>query len=328
MCKQKSTISTISRLATMILLSGIAVDAPAQLLYQWNFDGGSGTSVAPTTAVNGGGALSMSYGGSASSLYGGAGSGVSGAAGDLAFANNNTAYGNASGSGLAASTVGDINLGTLTQFTMTGWMKADGGFTAINGGGGATTTFQRVFMIGAGTPDTGSANSATIALFNNSTSPSGFTNSIQLKLGNAAGAINGPNGTDGGLSGQGTLNSYGSSWTFFAITVDLTAAANNVNFYLGDAGSLSSPITISYNNAGSPIGSIAFGSTDSALLLNRANGQRGFDGWGDDFRFYNGVLDSTAVDATRISAVPEPGTVALAGLGGAAMLLALRRRQH
>jgi hypothetical protein len=274
----------------------------------------------------------MTYGGSATSLFGGAGSGVSGAAGDLAFANNNTTYGTAGSSGLAASSSANMNIGTLTALTMTGWIKADGGFTAINGGGGANTTFQRLFMIGAGTPDTGSANSVAVSVFNNAlngNTPAQATNALQLKLGGAGGQINGPVGTDGAITPSGTLNAY-SDWTFFAVTIDLASANNNVNFYLGDTGSLSGPITLSYNNVGAAIGSIAFGTADSALLLNRANGQRGFDGYGDDFRLYNGTLDASGVSAVYNSArpVPEPSTLALAGLSFGGLVAAMRFRRN
>jgi hypothetical protein len=89
---------------------------------------------------------------------------------------------------------------------------------------------------------------------------------------------------------------------------------------------LSAPITLSYNNAGAPIGSIDFGTAASALFLNRANEQRGFDGWGDDFRFYSGALSSSALDGVRASAVPEPSTLSVLGMGSLAGLLTLRRR--
>ena len=309
-----------------LALTGLALTTQAQM-YQWTFDGGSGTTVTPSVATGGGGGLTMNYGGTATDLYGAAGSGVSGAAGDLAFANNNTTYGTAASSGLASSTTGNINIGVQTAFTMTGWIKADGGFTTI-GGLPSGSTFQRVFMIGQGTPDTGSANSATLSLFNNSLSPSGQTNALQLKLGNAAGYIGGaPFGADGALSGNGSLNAFGSAWTFFAVTVDLTGTANNVNFYFGNAAALNAPITVTYtNNVGAAIGSIDFGNTGSALLLNRANEARGFDGWGDDFAFYSGALDQTTVDGIRLQGVPEPATVTMLALGSVVGVIMLRRR--
>ena len=75
---------------------------------------------------------------------------------DRAFANNNTTYGNAAAGGLAASTAGNINIGVQSKFTMSGWMKADGGFASQS----ASAAFARLFMIGQGTPDTGAAPSA------------------------------------------------------------------------------------------------------------------------------------------------------------------------
>jgi PEP-CTERM motif len=308
--------------ATVILaiLAGLAAPAPAQLLYQWDFNTAvSSTTVTPTVAAGGGGGLTMSYGGVATDLYGPVGSGVSGGArpNDRAFANNNTTYGTAAASGLAASTAGNINIGVQSKFTMSGWMKADGGFASQS----ASAAFARIFMIGQGTPDTGSANAATLAIFNNFPS-TGQTNALQARLSN----ILGPNGTDGALSGNNSLLLFGSDWTFFALSVDLTATANNVNFYLGNTTSLNAPVTLSYNNAAVAIGSIDFGTTASALLFNRANGQRGFDGWGDDFRFYSGVLDQPILDGVRADAVPEPTTATLVGLGSLAGFMGLRRR--
>ena len=314
---------TIKLALCALALTGLALTTQAQM-YQWNFDGGSGTTVTPSVATGGGGGLTL--GGTAA--YGAAGSGVSGVAGDLALANNSTTYGTATGAGLASSTTGNINIGVQTAFTMTGWIKADGGFTAI-GGPPTGSTFQRVFMIGQGTPDTGSANSATLSLFNNSLSPAAQTNAFQLKLGNAAGYVGGaPFGADGVLSGNGSLNAFGSAWTFFAVTVDLTGTANNVNFYLGNASSLNAPITVTYtNNVGAAIGSIDFGTTGSALLLNRANLVRGFDGWGDDFAFYSGALDQSSVDGIRLQGVPEPATVTMLALGSLVGVIMLRRRR-
>jgi hypothetical protein len=312
------TFDSLRSTAILAVLAGLTISTQAQLLYRWDFDAPvTGTTVTPSVAVGGGGGLSMSYNGVATDLYGAPGSGVSGTAGDRSFANNNTTYGNASVSGLAASTAGNINIGVQTKFTMTGWMKADGGYA-----GQADNTFQRVFMIGQGTPDTGAANAATLALFNNS--GAGQRDSLQLRLSN----INGPDGSNGALTGNGTLLPFGSDWTFFAVTVDLTAIANNVNVYLGGAGSLNSPITLSYNNAGVAIGSIDFGTTASALFLNRANGQRGFDGWGDDFRFYSGELDQSAVEAIRAQVVPEPTAATLLGLGFIASFMTFRRGRN
>ncbi len=139
--------------------------------------------------------------------------------------------------------------------------------------------------------------------------------------------IDGPYGADGALSGNGSLNAFDSVWTFFAVTVDLTATANNVNFYFGDAAALNSPITITYNNAGVAIGSIDFGTAGSALLLNRANGNRGFDVWGDDFAFYSGALDQATVDGIRLQAVPEPATATMLALGSLVGVIMLRRRR-
>ncbi|MBC8095862.1 MAG: hypothetical protein H7Y43_08615 [Akkermansiaceae bacterium] len=307
---------------TLALLAGLTASAPAQLLYQWNFDTAvSGTTVAPNVAVGGGGGLTMNYGGVATDLYGPLGGGVSGGAGDRAFANNNNTYNNSAQGGVVQSTAGDMNIGALSQFTLTGWIKADGGFSA-----NTANSFKRLFVIGQGTPDVGSANSIGVATY--TANNANGTNSFQLKLGGAGGNIAGPNGGDGLLTGADTLTPFGSGWTFFAVSADLSLTANNVSIYFGSQGSLNSPLTFSFNNAGVAIGSINLGATASALLLNNSSRARGFDGFGDDFRLYSGALDAATVEGIRFAAtpVPEPGVGALVGLGLLVVIGAVGRR--
>ena len=123
--KTRITKQTIKLALCALALAGLALTTQGQM-YQWTFDGGSGTTVTPSVATGGGGGLTL--GGTAA--YGAAGSGVSGAAGDLALRTTIRPMARVREPG-GLQHDGDINLGTLTAFTMTGWMKADGGFTTI-----------------------------------------------------------------------------------------------------------------------------------------------------------------------------------------------------
>ena len=306
----KSHDRMIRRLLGCALMVGVAQLSAQTLLYRWSFNSEtSGTTVTPDASVGGGGVLTMNYGGTETDLYSPIGGGVSGGGipNDRCLANHNSIYGNASLSGIAATTPGNMNIGVLDKFTITGWVNADGGFDNI-----PDNTYSRLFLLGAGTPiDTGSPNSATLTFYKNLFAWHGQgTNAIQLRLGGPAGSIGGPYGGDGAIANNFFTGRAG--WVFMAVSVDLTLSSNNVVFYVGDPASSTTLFsTTYYNNGGAPIGSIDFGSAAYLALLNRNDRNRAFDGWGDDFRLYSGVLGIEDLEMVRLEAVPEPKALLL-----------------
>src|ERR1039458_4237158 len=193
---------------------------------------------------------------------------------DRAF--DNTASTSPGGTGgIAASPSGNVNLGTLNQFTMTAWVKPQ---VVISSG------YPRIMMIGA-TPgyDTSVAN-GTALLFNNG---SGFQLTVNT------GAVNTPNGA---VTGTG--------WYFVAVTYDSTLANNNVNFYVG---SPTSP-TVLFSTQTLSQGPVAFGANAYAYLMNRSTFNRAFDGLGDDFRIFTNVLNQSALELVRSNAVNTAAT--------------------
>jgi len=176
--------------------------------------------------------------------------------------------------GIAMSPTGNLNLGTLNQVTLTCWVKPSANFsTMVNG------DFPRFFMVGpTNNYDTSQANG--VALLGEDAAQIQFT----INTGNVA-------------TPAGVLT--GSDWLFVAVTYDSTLSANNVNFYVG--GKSTTPAVASTQTLAA--GPVAFGTNAYAFLLNRSSLSRAFQGWGDDFRIFNGALNQTQLAAVCSSAV-------------------------
>lgn len=206
---------------------------------------------------------------------------------ERAFNNSTTASSGQAG-GLAASTAGNtLNLGTLTAFTFTGWIKPDGDFSAI-----PNARFPRLISVGATTGyDGGTTNGAFLILFHSSPT----TRALQFKVHADAG--------NGALSSANVLN--GSDWTFVAVTYDSALATDQVKFFVGTkAASLGNAVsTLTY-----PRGAVQFGSDAYAYLLNRNARDRAFDGWGDDFRIFAGALTPAQLETVRFSGLTTNST--------------------
>ena len=198
---------------------------------------------------------------------------------DRAF-NNTASTSPGSTGGVAASPSGNINLGSLNQFTLTAWVKPQ---VAISSG------YPRIMMVGATSGYDTSEVNGTAFLFNND---SGFQLTVN------SGAVNTPSGA---VTGTG--------WYFVAVTFDSTLANNNVNFYVG---SQTSP-TVLFSTQTLSQGPVAFGANAYAYLLNRSTLNRAFDGLGDDFRIFTNVLNLSALELVRsnaLSTAAPPAAVA------------------
>lgn len=228
---------------------------------------------------------------------------------------------------IAANTL--TNLGIITNFTITAWVKADS--TALSG-----SVFPRIFMMGANNVDNGGLNSLGFLFFTG--------NNIQLKVHGVGG--------NGLSTSTSPLAGLSSDWAFVAVTYDATidpaasATNNNVYFYVGDrfnslgAGiggrygtpngsattvnsvfpaSVNGPGYINFGGGTNGDGSYSTALTNQvwAYIGNR-NSDRGrsFNGRYDDIRFYantpGGVLGQADLDIIRLSpglSLPGPLTV-------------------
>jgi fibronectin type 3 domain-containing protein len=261
--------------------------------------GGGGINITMNMSTNGAAAFN---------LHGAAGTGITNAAGANAMAldlTTNTAPTQGTNQPvtvpsavvdlLGNSTLATIGGGNITNFTATLWIKLN---EAYNGGG----SDSRLWVLsagGSGANDINTANGLGLLISN--------TNQFQL-----------------GYPGSGTANfnwPAGSlpvgQWIFLAVTYDGSA----YNVY-GGTDTNSAQWLGSASVAGK---TLALGSTASLSIGNRATDlKRGFNGWVEDFRFYNGPGDPTFIEGVRqsagvnpdaptgLSATPGNGQVALA----------------
>jgi hypothetical protein len=207
---------------------------------------------------------------------------------DRAF-DDSAAGGQGGTGGVALNTSGNVNLGTLSQFTLTAWIKPVADFSTMSG-----TEYPRIMMAGpTATYDTSQTNGVALLGYNTTSLSAGLQ--VTINTGNVI--------TPGGVL-------TGSDWVFVAVTYDSTLANNNVNVYVGSrtaTAALVSSQTLSQ-------GSVAFGSSAYVYLLNRSTRDRAFDGWGDDFRIFSGVLNQAALEGVRASAVSNSAPAATAAL--------------
>jgi hypothetical protein len=198
------------------------------------------------------------------------------------------------------------NLGLLTNFTITAWVKADSAFSG----------FPRIFMMGGQNVDNAGLNSLGLLFFTG--------NTLQLKVhGLGANGISGP---------AGLLNNGLTDWLFVAVTYDSTidsTTASNVFFYSGDrfntlgAGwggkygpgngsgttvnsifpaSANGPGYVNFTGDTNGDGSFSAVSNQCWVYIGNRNSDRGraFNGRYDDVRFYaNRVLTQGELDEVR-----------------------------
>ena len=293
-----------------LAMFGVLPNAFGDLLYQWDFD-----NAGANTGTGSGGTLTANVGGATTGNF--SGTGVSGNAGDgslSTFSSSDSYWG--SGYGNAAA-VGNVDLSTFNQFTITMWVKRSGGNNAD------------LINIGSATAPTSGSNPG-VSLGLNGT----WDNGIRI-------GVNGYNQWIGDLWNPGTDN----EWVFLAFAYDgnggiwydptmngLYGQNRNGAIITGGlttSASVAANLAVQIGDWNTSAGVVAAGSTATVYLAGDGSGSQGYSGNLDDVRIYNNLLTVSQIDAVRQAALPtptpEPGTMALAAMGGAAMLF-LRRR--
>ena len=275
------------------------------LEYKFNDSGTTSASTgSDTTAVT-----LLNSSGVATDLHGGAGSGVSGLSGDLAFDNTaSTGMGTAGIGGRANG--GDINaVDGLSSFTILGWLKSpDSGDTGSISGARLVEKNQNT--------------NAQISLQYHRTAANG---SLSLTLGTSSSTA-----TTAFSTGTSTLGAL-SSWVFFAVTYDGTAATSNLRFYVGNTS-----VSVTQLGTTQDFDKGSLNANTANFIIGNLNGNsRPWDGYMDNVRVYGatsgtgGVLSSSALESIRAAdAVPEPQSVVLLALAGVAWLMKGRSKRR
>jgi hypothetical protein len=339
--------------ATALLLAITSLaNADPSPLYQWslnnppNTSAPTATTVIPDVTPNGlstdGGTLTMVGANSganftSASFYSANGGGVSGNSGDYAFDNSGAALeGYGATNGLAYSTTANAltALPNLQQVTLTFW---------VNPTTAELTTQSRIMVLG------GSQS------FDNTSGIDGIN--VNLNSGKVQYQLQSQSSGSVSFSGGAVGNTLvANTWNFVAVQVNLNtsniyydpairsatggAESDNGATYqyvaMTNTGAYTSTSGITTTGAatGTADGTILFGGESVyAQLMNKYAAGRPFEGLGDDFRIYNGLLTTaqlqdiiTADDPSASFATPEPST--LAGLTFVSGITMLRRRRR
>lgn len=219
-------------------------------------------------------------------LHGADGSGVSGQPGDRAY--NNIPSGSRVDFGNTPGATGGN-----TAMTITFWYKAADASAVITAG-------SRVL------------NSDGAIIYGGDTNTGGF----RIQLNPTPPDTNVIYSSNAQTEGSGYLQD--DTWVFAAIAWD----GSTVNFYSGtDSSSL-----VSQGSVATFAGKTTNEFVNTSSIGNRGGAQfnRQLDVLFDDFRIYDEGLNAAQLEAVRLEAIPEPGSMALMGLGG---LLVLARRR-
>jgi hypothetical protein len=290
---------------TLMALLGVAAQAQTPF-YSVNGTGGTGggsSSISVTPSIAPGGSSTLTDLGATANLSFGTGPG--GVAGESLV---NAATGQP-GNQVLAGTLGASS--SLSAFTLTMWVNI----------ATASLNNYRILEISSGSPAT-----------------TGSADGNQLFFGlNAGGGlqtyVNGVNGnttatdiaTAGTWNNGGTLgNIVANNWYFVAVTYD--SVAGNALVYSGDVND-SAVLAYTYGANVTTAGNLNLSSATSIALLDRFSQGRNWPGAIDDVSLYSGALTQSQIDAIQVSEVPEPSTLAMAGLGGMAGLITMMRRR-
>lgn len=273
--------------------------ANAQLLH-YEFTEGVGTTSASSGSVAGSLTLRNATGVPTSSLWGAPGSGPSSSPADRAL-NLTSAGGMGTGSTGPSAFAGSVgSVAPLTSFTITGWFRpgsedlARAKFLEIR-----NTNFE-------------------LGVTGLSGGPAGARNRLRLTI-----ETNGDSFPEVDVLGDFEAEwSTVDSWAFFAISYNSQSPTEKVKFY---SGSISGSSSLSRTTT-SAVVLLPLGSS-SILIGARKFNEDPFLGFIDDFRIYGDSLSASDIEHVRLQAVPEPGSMALLGLGGLSFVWARRHRR-
>jgi Concanavalin A-like lectin/glucanases superfamily/PEP-CTERM motif len=303
------TIKIQKLIAVTVLASLFGITTQAQTpFYSVNGIGGTGGGTAGVTVAPGaspsGSSTLTDFGGSTQFSFG---TGPGGVAGESIV---NAAAGQA-GSGVLAGTLGASS--SLSAFTVTMWVNL----------ATASLNNYRILEISPGSPPTTGSADGTKLFFGLNAG-----GGLQLYVNNVNGNTTGTDiATANTWNNGGTLGAIAAnSWYFVAVTYDTIGGSSLL--YSGDL-SDSATLAYTYNNLAG--GALDLSSATSIALSDRFSGGRNFPGALDDVNLYGGALTQSQIDTIRLSQLvpaPEPGTLAMIGLGTVLSLGGAVRRKN
>lgn len=296
-------ISSICKCALIGCVFVATQPAGAALVYWQNFEGANGVEDSGNPGV--GGTLTPKNTTVTTTSFDAAG----GIFGGTYNATNNDQQSGDTGRASTESPGTPLNLGSLSQFTVTLWLNTHSFRTSTSGG------FRegRVLVVGdSAVTDRLQANSFAITQQPGAGS-AGVVAAAATKFGVTFGTttIN---------SAVGAANTAG-QWTFVAVTYDGTTAGQ---FYRGTdtTAVLSSALTM-------PAGaSLNIGTSGNLYLMSNPLTFRSVKGWIDDVRIYDGALSPADVEQVRqdgLIGVPEPCSIFLTGIGVLGLALIIKK---
>lgn len=278
------------------LLTALTLVMPPLLLsaqtLKYDFNEGAGTSAASSGTITDALTLRDVGGTPTTALWGASGSGPSGSGTDRAL-DLTSAGGMGSGfSGPNAFLASLSPVSALDEFTITGWFRP------------STADLGRASLVSL---QNGGDSLRIIGL---SGGPTGARNRLRLTI------------NDGDIFPEvdavGDYESLWSTpdeWAFFAISY----GGLKVAFY---SGGIDTAVDLSSSSAAP---SVRFPLEGASLWIGTtSSGTNPFQGYMDDIRFYDTALNSSQIEQVRLSAVPEPGSIALLVLGGLISFCSIR----
>jgi fibronectin type 3 domain-containing protein len=279
-------------------VSAAASAAPLTAKLRFDFSDAGTTTV---DSINGVSLNMVNSNSIATDYHGAVNSGVAGAGKSLDFSvnayNSPTNVGGPLASTVMNATLNSANFGSISNFTLTFWVKPDTDFYTspdiinINNPRLLLLSPANFVDYPAAVPSTQTG----LYMKINSYDAAPQTGQLKVFLGSGA-------STPEYVTPTGSFVSAPGLWSFVAITYDGSALKVYTATQTNAANAASSLIL----NAATTGQALNFTTNGNLLLCNRGDLKKSIDGWMADFRFYSGAANSNGIENIRLLAATPP----------------------